>query len=468
MASVYFGRIVGSEGFSRVVAIKRMHPHLTESADFRAMFIDEARLAARINHPNVAQIIDLVAEDEELLLVMSYVHGVSVGSLLHAGHGPLSVPVAVRIAIDGLYGLHAAHTARDPAGVPLGVVHRDVSPQNLLTSSDGITLVVDFGVAKAAARLQTSREGQLKGKIRYMPPEQIRQGPIGPQTDVYALAVVLWEMLTGHRLFTGSSDPAVLAQVLDGTVTRPSTYIIDLSPALEDIIMCGLAREAANRFPSALAMAEALEGLHLAASPREVAAVVSSRAGTTLAARETALQQMHDDGGLQEIPVPTEDSLAGGTLSGRHDAAIPKAAALPRELPVEPPVASKLFTQSHAVRVLVVVACVMLASRPSSTPANGTALPASPGPASSSAPARSAEPLPEPAPASPPATDSRTSAAPSSVPPRAVSRPSPVVAPPVSTTRRTHPATPPADCAQNPRVLGPDGLYEVRKECLGH
>ncbi len=249
MASVYFGRIVGSEGFSRVVAIKRVHPNRTRSADFRAMLIDEARLAARINHPNVVQIIELVAEDNELLLVMSYVHGVAVGGLLNPTHGPLSAPVAVRIAIDALRGLHAAHTARDPMGTPLGIVHRDVSPQNLLTSVDGVTLVVDFGVAKAAARLQTSGVGELKGRIRYMPPERIRQGIVAPTTDVYALAVVLWEMLTAHRLFTGSTDPAVLAQVLAGAATRPGALAPGIPGALEDIVMRGLESRSLEAFP---------------------------------------------------------------------------------------------------------------------------------------------------------------------------------------------------------------------------
>lgn len=323
MASVYFGRIVGSEGFSRVVAIKRVHPNRTRSADFRAMLIDEARLAARINHPNVVQIIELVAEDNELLLVMSYVHGVAVGGLLNPTHGPLSAPVAVRIAIDALRGLHAAHTARDPMGTPLGIVHRDVSPQNLLTSVDGVTLVVDFGVAKAAARLQTSGVGELKGRIRYMPPERIRQGIVAPTTDVYALAVVLWEMLTAHRLFTGSTDPAVLAQVLAGAATRPGALAPGIPGALEDIVMRGLNRDPSKRFPSALAMAEALEALRVAASHPEVAAVVTARARATLEDREAAMQRIHGNATLEDVSLqPADSSMADDTLSGRHQGSI--------------------------------------------------------------------------------------------------------------------------------------------------
>ncbi len=323
MASVYFGRIVGSEGFSRVVAIKRVHPNRTRSADFRAMLIDEARLAARINHPNVVQIIELVAEDNELLLVMSYVHGVAVGGLLNPTHGPLSAPVAVRVAIDALRGLHAAHTARDPMGTPLGIVHRDVSPQNLLTSVDGVTLVVDFGVAKAAARLQTSGVGELKGRIRYMPPERIRQGIVAPTTDVYALAVVLWEMLTAHRLFTGSTDPAVLAQVLAGAATRPGALAPGIPGALEDIVMRGLDRDPSKRFPSALAMAEALEALRVAASHPEVAAVVTARARATLEDREAAMQRIHGNATLEDVSLqPADSSMADDTLSGRHQGSI--------------------------------------------------------------------------------------------------------------------------------------------------
>ncbi len=491
MASVYFGRIVGSEGFSRVVAIKRMHPHLTESADFRAMFIDEARLAARINHPNVAQIIDLVAEDDELLLVMSYVHGVSVGGLLQAHHGPLRVPVALRIAIDALYGLHAAHTARDPSGAPLEIVHRDVSPQNLLTSVDGVTLVVDFGVAKAAARLQTSREGELKGKIRYMPPEQIRQGAVGPTTDVYALAVVLWEMLTAHRLFSGATEPAVLAQVLDGASTRPGALVAEIPVEVEDIVMRGLERDPSMRFPSALAMAEALEALGLAANPRDVAAVVSARARTTLEAREVAMQRIHDSASVEDIALrPEEISLADGTLSGRRDGSGARPASPPIELPIGPGVDERqkeagsrgtravVLLAATAGAMTCVAAIVALANRgsvPTGTAA-GTMAAAPPG-QSATPPDRATAALPSAVPslaqianATASGVAPQVSAAPAASTRRASATLAPTAPVPPAVTPPRPPRPRPAptlDCAQNPRVLGPDGVYQVRKECLG-
>jgi serine/threonine-protein kinase len=465
MASVYFGRIVGSEGFSRVVAIKRMHPHLADAEGFRAMFIDEARLAARINHPNVAQIIDLVAQGEDLLLVMNYIHGVSVSRLMEGDGGRLSAPVAVRIALDALYGLHAAHTAKDAMGTPLGIVHRDVSPQNLLVSVDGVTLVVDFGVAKAASRLQTSHEGQLKGKARYMPPEQVRHHPVSPATDVYSLSVVLWEMLTREHLFTGATVPAVLAQVLDGVVVAPRTIVPDLPPALEEVVMRGLERDLTRRYPSALAMAEALEGLKLAASPADVASVVAERAHTTLAARDTAMRRIHDAPSDDQAPSESVDVVVPeGTLTRRP--AAPKAPAsqaveVDTEISIDDPgeraPARRSRTAVVAGALIGVATCAMIAlaltRREAAAPPQALAIPSASAVASSELAART--PVPGPS-AEPPATVV-SAAAPSAVTVTSTSPPKP------PRPRRT----PTSDCAQNPRVLGPDGVYQVRRECLG-
>ncbi len=288
MATVHFGRLAGQGGFSRIVAIKCMHRHLADDPEFRAMFLDEARLAARIRHPNVVSTIDIGESDEGMYLVMEYVTGESLASLLRASSRSgerIPSSIGVRIVIDALYGLHAAHVATDDAGKPLSIVHRDVSPQNILVATDGHARVLDFGIAKAAGRSHTTRDGQLKGKFRYMAPEQIRDAPVSARTDVYAASVVLWELLTGQPLFKGSNDAAVVARVLEGVVAPPSKLVPSVPPELDAIVARGLAREPDDRFPSAEAMAEALEGLSHSTTARQVGAWVGHVAGEVIRRR---------------------------------------------------------------------------------------------------------------------------------------------------------------------------------------
>jgi serine/threonine protein kinase len=224
MATVHLARQVGAAGFARIVAIKRLHARYARDPEFVAMFLDEARIVARIRHPNVVQTIDVVAEDGELFLVMEYIHGESLLRLTQmsnrAGRG-LPVPVAAAIMVGALHGLQEAHDARGETGEPLGIVHRDVSPHNILVGTDGAARVLDFGVAKASQRIQTTLEGQLKGKLSYMAPEQITSRPMDRRTDVYAASVVMWEALTGTKLFQGDSEGAVLNQILLETPRSP-------------------------------------------------------------------------------------------------------------------------------------------------------------------------------------------------------------------------------------------------------
>ena len=176
MATVHFGRLLGPVGFSRTVAIKRLHPQFAKDPEFVSMFLDEARLAARIRHPNVVPTLDVVATDGELFLVMDYVPGESIARLsrvLRERQETLPIRILSATIAGVLHGLHATHEAKDERGHPLGIVHRDVSPQNVLVGTDGVPRVLDFGVAKAAGRVQTTREGQIKGKLSYMPPEQL-------------------------------------------------------------------------------------------------------------------------------------------------------------------------------------------------------------------------------------------------------------------------------------------------------
>src|SRR5678809_682194 len=209
MASVYLGRLIGAAGFAKCVAIKRLHPHLAEDPDFVTAILEEARLAERVKHPNVVATIDVVAEAEGLLLVMEYVHGQTLARLLRSANEaklPCPPAIAARMLHDVLLGLHAAHNAVDATGRPLCIIHRDVSPQNVIVGADGVTRLVDFGVAKAFGSIGHTREGHLKGKVPYMAPEILRFEQPSPQTDIWAAAVVLWETRCARRLFKGESE----------------------------------------------------------------------------------------------------------------------------------------------------------------------------------------------------------------------------------------------------------------------
>ncbi|MBW2523690.1 MAG: serine/threonine protein kinase, partial [Deltaproteobacteria bacterium] len=217
MASVHIGRLIGPAGFSRTVAIKRMHPHIAKEPEFVAMFVDEARMAARISHPNVVPTLDVVQSGKELLLVMEYVQGASLAHLLRHGRrlGLVNEPrLIVPILVGVLRGLHAAHEAKSAMGEPMHLVHRDVSPHNIMVGVDGVPRVFDFGVAKARGRLRTTQDGKVKGKLAYMAPEQLAGEAVDRRSDIYAAGVVLWEGLAGRRLFEGDTDAQIYAQVL--------------------------------------------------------------------------------------------------------------------------------------------------------------------------------------------------------------------------------------------------------------
>ncbi|MDC0681621.1 serine/threonine-protein kinase [Sorangium atrum] len=291
MASVHFGRLVGAHGFARTVAIKRLHPQFARDPEFSSMLLDEARLAVRIRHPNVVTTLDSVQADDELFVVMEYIAGESLSSLLReAGRRGAQVPQPIGSAIiaGALAGLHAAHEATDEEGAALQIVHRDVSPQNILVGEDGIARVLDFGIARAAVRSQVSRVGQLKGKLSYMAPEQLRGAPLTRRADIYAASVVLWEVLTGRRLFTGECDAEIFGRILEGVVQPPSVYG-DVPKALDEVVLRGLDRDPSRRYATALEMAAALEEALPPASPRAVGAWVEATAGTLLEARAKSL-----------------------------------------------------------------------------------------------------------------------------------------------------------------------------------
>lgn len=295
MASVHVGRLVGEGGFARTVAVKRLHPQFALDPEFVAMFLDEARLAARIRHPNVVATVDIVASEGEPLLVMEYVDGESLSSLLRAtieNKARVPIEIVAGVMAQALAGLHAAHEAKNDLGEPLGLVHRDVSPQNVLVGTDGVARVLDFGVAKALGKLHTTREGQLKGKLGYLAPEQVAGHAVTRRTDVFAAAVVLWEALAGRRLFSAESEGRVLQRIMDGDVQAPSAYAPDIPAALDAVVLRGLSKQPADRFDSALEMAEAIEHASAVAAARSIGQWVSDLAGPTLQARARLIESI--------------------------------------------------------------------------------------------------------------------------------------------------------------------------------
>jgi len=305
---VHLGLLRGAAGFAKIVAIKQLHPQLAKDPDFVAMFKYEAHLASRIEHPSVAATLDVVSEDGELLVVMEYIHGETLSRLIRSkpiptpattvgppsdrqppsSRGPREpVPVDIACSIMGrvLEGLHAAHEACDETGKPLGLVHRDVSPQNIMVGVNGGAKVLDFGVAKAAGAAQTTKEGTIKGKIAYMSPEQIYGDKLDRRADIYAAGVVLWELLTGRRLFAGDANEPAIAKALEAVIDPPGLLVPTLPAELDDVAMRALSRSREDRFDTALEMAHALTSAAKTASAAAVGAWVEKRAAKPLAER---------------------------------------------------------------------------------------------------------------------------------------------------------------------------------------
>ncbi len=319
MATVHLGRLLGPVGFSRTVAIKRLHPQYAKDPDFSSMFIDEARLAARIRHPNVVATLDVVAMESELLLVMDYVQGESLSRLLRTARNrqelvPLRILTTTLAGI--LHGLHAAHEAKTERGERLEIVHRDVSPQNILVGSDGVARVLDFGVAKAAVRMQSTREGQIKGKLSYMAPEQLRgDSNVDRRVDVYAAGVVLWEGLVGKRLFEAENEGRLLTKILLEPVPSPQMFVPSIPNELSDIVMRALARNRDERFSTAREFAQALEQVMHPANASEIGAWVEHLAGGELANRADRVSDIESRSDIHEGLVSMAAAMsAGGPL----------------------------------------------------------------------------------------------------------------------------------------------------------
>ncbi|WP_437972046.1 serine/threonine-protein kinase [Sorangium sp. So ce260] len=325
MASVHLGRLVGEAGFARTVAVKRLHPQLAEAPEIAESLRDEARIVARIQHPNVVATIDLLIADDEAFLVMDYVRGESLARLLRAARArgaPAPIPIVASIACGALHGLHAAHEARSESGEPLGIVHRDVSPENVLVGVDGTARLLDFGIAKARGRLSTTRGGQLKGKLAYMSPEQILCADVTRRTDVFAAGVVLWEALAGQRLFDGGDEAALVGAVLERPIPPPSSLAAHVPPALDAVVLRALERNAEGRYPTARELAIAIEEAVPLASPRAVGEWVEDLAGDALARRAARVAEIESasaaalEGAAAAGPGSSAAALEGAAAAG--------------------------------------------------------------------------------------------------------------------------------------------------------
>jgi serine/threonine-protein kinase len=332
MATVHIGRLLGPVGFARTVAIKRLHPQFAKDPEFVSMFLDEARLAARVQHPNVVATIDVVATDGELFLIMDYVRGESLAKLLRAARkrGERIPPrIAASILAGFLHGLHSAHEAKNERGDRIDLVHRDVSPQNVLVGADGIPRVLDFGIAKAAGRIQVTRDGQIKGKLAYMPPEQLSGREVTRSVDIYAAAVVMWETLTGERLFKGETEAETLSKILCDPVIPPSELVPELPSAFDAPLLRALSREASKRQATARQLAFELEKCVGVASASEVGEWVEGLVGPTLSAREDQIAQIESHS--VDLRVSPSGRPAPESSDTDSDLGVPRAARVPIE-----------------------------------------------------------------------------------------------------------------------------------------
>ncbi len=298
MAAVWAARLHGTRGFSKTVAIKTMLPTISDDPMFEQMFLDEATLASSIRHPNVCQIQDLGEQNDILYLVMEWVDGEPLSALRRAAAKVGGVPrhIAVRIVADACAGLHAAHELKDESGVSLGLVHRDISPQNILITYDGVVKIVDFGVAKAAGRSATiTGAGQIKGKPPYMSPEQALGEAIDRRTDLFALGIILYQLTTGKHPFRGETDVITLQNIVsDRPVVSPRALDNDYPKSLETVVMRALARNPNERFQTAAEFEAALDRVFPPNTPRlrtdEVGRFVTELLGSRGEERREALR----------------------------------------------------------------------------------------------------------------------------------------------------------------------------------
>jgi serine/threonine-protein kinase len=376
MATIHIARLVGDDGFSRIVAAKRLHAQFTEDPDFVEMFRDEAEIASKVRHPNVVPVLDIVLDGEEVVLVQEYVHGVPLDRLFRAcgARAELIPPRIVAGIVAGvLSGLHAAHETTDVEGHPLGIVHRDVSPQNILVSTDGVPRLLDFGIAKARSSAHVTRAGLLMGKVAYMAPEQVRsEATLTRRADLYSCGVVLWELLALRRMHTSRLQTEILASVLnDGAPSllealEPKRSAMtkerwELLMQIAPIVTRATAMRAEDRFATAAEMLRALLRVVPAASALEVADWVKSRGSEYLERRQQVLARVEESWrSVSKIAVATPSSVP---LSGVQRVRSASGVVTAASLSPDPQPSSAMYVPLEPVEGTPSVAVVAPASR---------------------------------------------------------------------------------------------------------
>jgi len=332
MADVFLSVARGPMGFNKLVVIKRLRQALAEEPSFRTMFLDEARLAARLNHPNIVHTYEVGEHNGIYFIAMEYLEGQSLNKVMkdsvRAG-GTLPEVIAARIVADALSGLNFAHELKDYDGSPLGIIHRDVSPHNIFVTYDGHTKLVDFGIAKAALSSTETEVGVLKGKVAYMSPEQAMGGAIDCRADIFPMGIVLWELLTGKRLMTGESAAQTLHRLVNVPIPRVRDVVPTVDPILDEITARALEKDPMARYQSAAEMRDALES-YLARLPGSRQDEVGRRMVEIFGhVREEVQRQIQKHmaainaaGNTQELQALTAESLkrmerSGANISGQ-------------------------------------------------------------------------------------------------------------------------------------------------------
>ncbi len=432
MAEVYAARMVGEGGFEKMVALKRMLPTLAEDEKFVAMFLDEGRLAANIASPNVVQTLDLGrADDDSLFLVMELVVGVSLSGLMKklvSERTPVPVPIAAEILAQAAQGLHDAHEARTVYGEPLGIVHRDVSPQNVLIDVTGRARITDFGVARALQRMTNTQTGEVKGKLAYFAPEQARAKPLDRRSDVFAIGIVAWETLSGKRLFAGDNPAEVLMKLVELPIPRLDHLRPEVPAALADAVAGALERDPAKRTPTAAELARQIRAACACASTSEVGEFVRRHGGESLTSLEAGLRScVSSSPSFRALGGGARAEPGSGVISvARDDAATlvtPSGAMIPELVApqlAEPPrveassTGAVPATPARGLSLPAVAGIVLVVAAVAAGIAWGLASGGDPAPATVAAPPASIAPAAEPA-AAEPGTDTREDSEPAPV-----------------------------------------------------
>jgi len=330
MADIYLVRATGIAGFEKTLVLKRIRPDHASEPQFIEMFLDEARLAATLDHPNIVHVHDIGEADGSYFFTMEYVHGESVLEIQRAVRRkaqPLGLPAALAIVGGAAAGLHFAHDKKR-GGQPLGIVHRDVSPSNVLVTFDGGVKVVDFGIAKAAARLTETSAGTVKGKYGYMSPEQCRGGAIDRRSDIFELGILLFEVTTGHVLFPGDNEFEVVHKVCNEPLPRPSSLVAGYPAALEAIVLRALERDPDKRFATARELEQALAGFardeKLSVSAVTLADTMRAVFGADVIDRDLEGREVSS---VRRAPVPDEVETVAGRPRARRRPWLPIAIA---------------------------------------------------------------------------------------------------------------------------------------------